>query len=182
MSIGTMLRFLTFSKTRAMTGITLRRNDPTYRVIDVSCDAAAQHGVVARRCFSIMEESLHFNMCNLPSSYDLDSAFPGLGASINEKFTPTLRYVSKHWARHLLQAVPAKNDDDDLLCSLKDFLFNKLLFWIEAMNLIGAKSECSSSLKDAASWLERVGVYATTSSIIVLTHFRERNCLIFWGN
>jgi hypothetical protein len=51
---------------------------------------------------------------------------------------------------------------DDLFCGLKDFLFNKLLFWIEAMNLIGAKSECWSLLKDAESWLETVRTYTTT--------------------
>ena len=77
---------------------------------------------------------------------------PGLNVSIGKAFTPTLRYVSRHWAKYL-QAVPAKNDSDDLFCGLKDFLCNKLLFWIEAMNLIGRKSECASVLKDAESWL-----------------------------
>jgi hypothetical protein len=34
------------------------------------------------------------------------------------------------------------DDTDVLFCGLKDFLCEKLLFWIEAMNLIGAKTEC----------------------------------------
>ena len=56
--------------------------------------------------------------------------------------------------------MPAEDNTDDLLCTLMDFLDNKLLFWIEAMNLIGAKSECSSLLKDAKSWLETVRTYS----------------------
>jgi hypothetical protein len=62
----------------------------------------------------------------------------------------------RHWASHLVQVVPAKNDADDLICDLKDFLCNTLLFWIESMNLIGTKSECSSLLKDVELWAERV--------------------------
>jgi hypothetical protein len=100
-----------------------------------------------------MQESLHFNMCNFPSSYTFDSEVPGLNVSIAETFSPTLRYVSRHWSRHFLNA---KNDTDDLICGLKEFLRNTLLFWIEAMNLIGAKSECPSLLKEVESWVERV--------------------------
>jgi hypothetical protein len=147
------------SQARAKIRLSLHRNYPTQQVIDVFCDAPAHHGILARRCFSVMQESLHFNMCNLPSSYVLDCDVPGLNASIS----PTLRYVSRHWARHLLRAVPPENDTDDLFCNLKDFLCNKLLFWIEAMNLIGARFECSSLLKDAESWLTRVRTYTNTS-------------------
>jgi hypothetical protein len=88
-----------------------------------------------------------------------DSEVPGLNAFIDKTFTPTLRYASRHWARHLLQAVPAKNHTDDML---RDFVCNKLLFWMEAMNLIGAKYECSSVLTDAGSSVERVRMYTTT--------------------
>ena len=145
-----------FSRARART--TKNHQSPAF---DVFCDEPAHHGVLAQRCLSVMHKSLHFNMCNLPSSYIFDSEVPGLNASIDTAFSPTLQYASRQWARHLLRAEPAENDSDDLLSGLKDFLDNKLLFWIEAMNLIGAKSECSSLLKDAESWLERVRMYPT---------------------
>jgi len=144
-----------FSQARARISISPHRNLPTH-TFDVFCDAPAHHGILAQRCFCVMQESLHFNMCGLPSSYVFDSEVPGLDASIDETFTPALRYVSRHWARHLLWAVPAKNDADELFCGLKSFLCNKLLFWMEFMNLLGAKSECSSLLKDAELWLEKV--------------------------
>jgi len=122
---------------------------------DYLCDASTHHGILAQQCFSIMQK-LQFNMCSLPSSYLFDSEVSGLNARIIETFTPTLRYVLRHWARHLLQSKHARNDTDELFCSLEDFMCNKLLFWIEAMNLIGAKSECSSLLRDAESWLQQV--------------------------
>jgi len=151
-----------FCRERARISLYLHGNHRTLE-IDTFCDAPAHHGVLARRCFCVMQESLHFNMCNLPSSYMFDSEVPGLNADIDKTFSPTLRYVSRHWARHLLSAVTVENDTDSLLCGLKDFLCNKLLFWIEAMNLIGAKSECSSSLNDAECWFKRVRAYIITS-------------------
>jgi len=172
-----------FSRVRARINLFLGRNSPTPHIIDVFCDAPAHHGDLARRCFSIMEESLHFDMCNLPSSYVFDSEVPELNTSIDKTFSPTLRYVLRHWARHLLRAVHARNDSDDLFCGLKDFLCNKLLFWIEAMNLIGAKFECHSLLKDAESWVDGVRTYRTISKQNYLDRIsRERNCPISWGN
>jgi hypothetical protein len=142
----------------------LLRNYSTHKVVNVFCDAPAHHRVLAQSCFSIMQESLHFNMCDHPSSYDFDSEVPGLNASIDNTFTPTLRYVSRHWARHLLRAAPAKDADTDFLFrGMRDFLCNKLLFWIEAMNLIGAKIECASLLKDAESWVMMVRTHTTAS-------------------
>ncbi len=157
-----------FSRARAGISLSLHRNYPTHRVIDVSCDAPAHHGVLAR-----IMQSLHFNMCNLRSSYVFDSEVPGLNASIDKTFSPTLRYVSRHWARHLLWVVLAKKGTDDLFCSLKDFLCNKLLCWIETMSLIGAKSECSSLLKDVESWLKRVRTQLPPSRIISM-HFQGK--------
>ena len=144
-----------FSRTRARISIPLH----TTHGFDVFCDARLHHGILARQCFSVMQKCLYFNMCNLPSSFLLDSEVPELDASVDKAFNPTLRYVSRHWGRHLVLAQPVKDETDDLFCRLKDFLYKKLLFWIEAMNLIGGKYECSSLLKDAETWLERVRIY-----------------------
>jgi len=163
-----------FSQVRARIGPSLHRNYQTHQVIDVFCNGPAHHGALAKRCFSVMHESLHFNMCNLRSSYVFDSEVPGLNSSIDKTFSPTFRYSSRHWARHLLRAVLAKNDTDDLICDLKDFLRNKLLFWIEAMSLIGAKFECSLLLKDAECWVERVRTSTTIPSRIILMHVQGK--------
>jgi len=155
--------FLDFVFSQAPARISLSNH-----LTDVFCDGPAHHGVLARRCFSIMQEALHFNMCALPSSYVFDFDVPGLNASIDKTISPVLRYVSRHWARHLLRAVPAKDDTDDLIRRLKGFLCDKLLFWMEAMNLIGVEMECSSLLQDAESWVKMVRAYTTTS---------KQNCL-----
>ena len=150
-----------FSQSRA---VYLPQDRPTRHAIDVYCHAPNHHRTLARQCFSIMKHCLHFNMCKLPSSFLFDDEVPGLRASIDTIFSPSLRYALRHWARHLLRAAPAENDVDGLLLDLKFFLCDKLLFWMEAMNLIGAKYEMSSLLKDAGSWLARVRVTTTSSN------------------
>ena len=142
---------------------------------DAFCNGPAYHGILAQRCLSVMHKSLCFNMYDLPSSYIFDSDVPGLKASIDSTFSLSLRYASRHWAKHLVRANPAENDNGDLLCGLKDFLDNRLLFWMEAMNLIDAKNECFSLLRDAASWLESVRAPTITFKMI-LTLFQGKKC------
>ena len=166
-----------FSRTRARINISPHT---TTHGFDAFCDAPAHHGVLARRCFFVMQNSLYFNMCNLPSSYLLDSEVPDLGASIHKAFSLSLRYILRHWARHLRRAAPAESGADDLFRGLKKFVDNKLLFWIEAMNLIGAKYECTLLLKDAESWLAKVKFRSIPYLSAELSQYisREMNCLI----
>ena len=124
--------------------------------IDVFCDSLVHHTVLAHQCFAIMMEFLHFNMCGLESSCIFDSDVSGLSDRKHKNLSATLRYASQCWAKHLFQAMPAETDTDDLFLCLNKFMSEKLLFWIEAMNLIDAVFECSSLLKDAIDWLNRV--------------------------
>jgi len=150
----TSFRDFLFNKAQAKS---FHPNDPT-SIIELFCNKYAHHAFLAHQCFSIMQKSLHFNMCNLRSSYIFDSEVPGLTAHIDKTFSPTLQYVSRHWARHLYQTVSETKytQVDDLFHDLNDFVCNKLLFWIETMNLIDAKFECSLLLKNAEFWLNVV--------------------------
>ncbi|KAF8811567.1 WD40 repeat-like protein [Phlegmacium glaucopus] len=143
-----------FDQERAKFRISPQSNYPN-RDIDVCCDVSAHHAVLACQCFSIMQKLLHFNMCDLDSSYIFDFDVPELNDRKHKQLTPTLRYASRHWARHLSRAAPAENDTNDLFLCLNKFMYDKLLFWIEAMNLIDTKSECSPLLRDAEDWVKR---------------------------
>ncbi|KAJ7212575.1 hypothetical protein GGX14DRAFT_564331 [Mycena pura] len=54
-----------------------------------------------RECFDIFNKALHFNMCNLRSSYLLDEEDEGLVERIETMLGPELRYACRHWAVHL---------------------------------------------------------------------------------
>ncbi|EDR10615.1 WD-40 repeat-containing protein [Laccaria bicolor S238N-H82] len=142
-----------FTQERAMFSIILKEGQSSQE-INVFCDKVARHSMLACQCFIIMRK-LCFNICNLKSSFEFDSDVPGLDQEKLRNLPPVLQYASQHWATHLSQAAPVDNDTNELLQFLDDFLCNKLLFWIEAMNLIDAKFECASLLKNAEEWVNK---------------------------
>ena len=144
-----------FNEGRAKFRISLYPNYLSYEV-NVFCDSPTHHAFLAHQCFSIMLEFLHFNMCGLDSSYVFDSDVSELSDRKHKNITSTLQYASRCWAKHLFQAMPAEDGTNDLLLCLNDFMCNKLLFWIECMNLMDSIFECSQLLKDAGNWLKRV--------------------------
>ena len=148
--------FFDFIVTQGRAKFSILKEGYPSQQINVFCDKVAHHAILACQCFSIMEELLHFNMCNLKSSFQFDSDVPGLDDEKLRNLPPVLQYASQHWATHLSQAAPADNETNKLLQFLNDFMCNKLLFWVEAMNLIDAKFECASSLKNAEEWFKRV--------------------------
>jgi hypothetical protein len=125
-------------------------------VVDMSCDTAAHNAVLTHRCFRIMMSKLRFNICNLPSSFLLDSEVPGLNQLVEKNIDNVLKYCSRYWAQHMSRT--AENDHNDLRTCIKDFLVVHVLFWIEAMNLLGFRLECSSILQQAREWVLKVRV------------------------
>ena len=144
-----------FTQVTATFSIFLKQGYPSQE-INVFCDKVVHHAILACQCFSIMGDQLHFNMCNLKSSFQFDSDVPGLDDEKLRNLPPVLQYSSQNWATHLSQAAAANDESNELLQFLNNFMCNKLLFWIEAMNLIDSKFECASLLKDAEEWLKKV--------------------------
>ena len=121
--------------------------------LDASCDQPSFHARLAQRCFDVMRLQLRFNICELPSSYLLDSEVNDLKDRVS-KISEVLQYSCQYWGQHLVQATDAKTDDT--ASSFRAFLYERLLFWFEVMNLIGSKASCDPQLRDASLWLGKV--------------------------
>ncbi|KAF5332389.1 hypothetical protein D9758_017365 [Tetrapyrgos nigripes] len=109
------------------------------RAEDLHCNASEHHSVLARGCFDQMERKLHFNICNLPSSFLSDSKVAGLNEAITQKLGGAVQYSCIFWGYHLTEG-------EKLNVGMEKFLQKKILFWIEAMNLMGKMSECIRTL------------------------------------
>ncbi|PPQ89299.1 hypothetical protein CVT25_000315 [Psilocybe cyanescens] len=153
----TSFRDFIFDQNRAMLKFYITPNgQPSEEIkINVFCNPSTHHTFLAHQCFSIMEV-LCFNICKLESSYQFDSEVADLHTRLENNIPLKLQYASWNWAKHLVQAKGTTKIVHDLVICLEKFMCNKLLFWIEAMNLIGARVECSSLLKNAENWLEKV--------------------------
>ena len=128
-------------------------------IVDMSCDVAAHNGVLTRRCFDILMSNLRFNICNLPSSFLLDSEVPELACLVQTNISGVLSYCCRYWSQHLARA--ASNNRNDLLPCILDFFPMRVLFWIEAMNLLQSSDQCPSMLQQTYEWVLRVRLRIT---------------------
>ncbi|CAA7260761.1 unnamed protein product [Cyclocybe aegerita] len=121
------------------------------------CNEAAHHNILGKSCFRVMKSNhgLRFNIGDIPSSFLFDSDNADRLSKVNQNISPVLRYSSCHWAHHLPSP---KLINTDILCDcIKDFLEIRVLFWIEAMNLLGLRNQCTPMLQRAREWVLKCG-------------------------
>ncbi|KAF8135222.1 WD40-repeat-containing domain protein [Mycena galopus ATCC 62051] len=126
------------------------------RLAVLCCPTAAVQAQLAASCFHLMD-SLQFNMCNLPSSFLHDSDIEDLLNQVDKSISSALKYSCCHWAAHLAKTQPC---EDHLIVQLQQWLEQKLLFWMEAMNLLKEIGRCYYALATVRQWL------GTTHNII----------------
>ncbi|KAF5382386.1 hypothetical protein D9757_009816 [Collybiopsis confluens] len=121
--------------------------------------------LLAKKCLDVMLHSLHFNMCNLPSSYLLDSEVPGLQSKVQEKFGNEIGYAVCHGFSHMIQG--SEGGKEEVLRLLREFEMTKILFWIEAMNLLNKRQDCWQQIKDLQRWiLKGTGELSETEKLV----------------
>jgi len=143
--------FPDFIFSQARSGSVLLHSDSP--AVDMHCEEAAHHARLVRSCFRIMRSHLRFNICDLPSSFLLDSEVPDLNSRIRANIGDSLRYSCLHWAQHL-----AQTSNDDGRTEIRDFLQLRVLFWIEAMNLLDSRALCTPMLQQARECIVKVRI------------------------
>ena len=133
-------------------------------MLDASCNPSSHNASLAQQCFSIMKQSLCFNICNLPSSFMLDSEIEHLNHLVKMRISKVLQYGCQHWAQHLTRAGNVNNNS--LYTSFQYFLTEQFLFWVEVMNLIDSKRQCLLLLQAAQQWILKV--YALSFNHLLL--------------
>ena len=122
-----------------------------------SCNEQVHHSLLGISCFCIMKSKngLRFNMGNIKSSFlfDCDNTI-ALSEQVNQNITPVLRYSSCYWTHHL--RLSQLINTNDLCGCISEFLQIRVLFWIEAMNLLGVCNHCTPMLQFASQWVLKV--------------------------
>ena len=123
-----------------------------------SCNEPVHQSLLSKSCFRIMKSEksgLRFNMGNITSSFlfDRDNNVE-LSKHVNQNISAVLRYSSCYWTYHLPLSQPI--DTDDLCRCISEFLQIRVLFWIEAMNLLGLSNQCTPILQFANQWALKV--------------------------
>jgi hypothetical protein len=117
------------------------------------CNEAEHHRRLMESCFRIMKSGLRFNIANIPSSFVLDYDNSMLPDAVKQNIPPFLSYSCRNWDYHLCAV---EMWDMASLCeTLSEFLKLPVLFWIEAMNLLGLSGLCDPCFEMRASGLQR---------------------------
>jgi hypothetical protein len=125
---------------------------------EFSCSPDLLHPTISLACFRIMQASLQFNMCNLPSSYLFDSEVNGLRQSAEENIMGVagLEYACRYWTSHLVKVPIVSEDLQPLRNKLWNFSQEKIIYWLEVMNLLEAKSDCYAGVNGVVRWSNKL--------------------------
>ncbi|KAB5589417.1 Vegetative incompatibility protein HET-E-1 [Ceratobasidium theobromae] len=113
------------------------------------CDVGTHSQLLARRCLEVMKGQLRFNICDLPSSFLPDSDVPDLDARIERNISSSLSYACRYWPEHLIDATSS----DRLRDVVDEFLSQRLLFWMEVLNLKQCITMGAQGLVKLQTWL-----------------------------
>ena len=94
-------------------------------------DPSVQRAYIASKCFERMGDLLKYNICNIPSSFALNSDVPDIDNRVTRCIPPFLNYICCNWIHHLQDVSYSQH-----LCSkLGSFVSKQLLFWFEVLSL-----------------------------------------------
>ncbi|KAG8793289.1 POC1 centriolar protein A [Ceratobasidium sp. 428] len=115
--------------------------DPS-RSKDLCVAQSEQNIILAECCIDTMTESLKFNICGLETSDRFNSDVQDIDNRVLSAIPPHLSYSCLYWSSHVASARA-----DSLEARLQQFLFGpKLLYWIEALSLLGKLSTAPPGL------------------------------------
>ncbi|KAH8896438.1 vegetative incompatibility protein HET-E-1 [Thozetella sp. PMI_491] len=141
--------------------------DPS-RATEFWVDEQATHERLATRCIQLLSTTLKRDICGL--------VWPGASLSqldqqtIDASLPPEIRYACLHWVEHLVLSKTHINNED----LVHVFLKTCLLYWLEALCLIGEVNKSFSMLKSLQ------GLVKTATSIGAFLRDADRfirNCV-----
>lgn len=140
------------------------------------------HTNLADRCLAVLCTNLKRDICNIGDSSKLNSEVADLAQIRDEFIGGALAYACRHWAYHLLQALP----DNDLEDKLRKFLFGFTPYWIETLSLLGSFRMAQQIIQSATQWVKvRLFILIVVMSLNNFSSFSCSNSLAlqltFWN-
>ncbi|OBZ65545.1 Vegetative incompatibility protein HET-E-1 [Grifola frondosa] len=115
-------------------------------------DATVQHRNFAVACLSVMVKDgvLCRNICRLSDPLFCKDRIKDISARVETHIPLHVQYACLHWATHLCDA----DRDTELADLLRIFGTKKLLFWLEALSMMGRLDVAVLALLKARDWCE----------------------------
>ncbi|CAE6451139.1 unnamed protein product [Rhizoctonia solani] len=113
------------------------------------CDQKARNVAVAKACLNLIAViKPTFNICGLTSSHPTDGQVNDLQERVNRSISPGLIYASRYWSTHLYLG----EYGDSLVPLVRNFFEERLLIWMEVLNLTKRIRYGESIIQHAERW------------------------------
>ncbi|KAF9512726.1 hypothetical protein BS47DRAFT_1330217 [Hydnum rufescens UP504] len=101
------------------------------------------------RCFRLMEMCLKRDVAGIEDPSLLNSKVDGFEAKVASALPAEAQYACRFWGSHLSRV---EIGDEKVMGALEEFAMRSILWWIEAMSLLGSIHTVASSVREAHRW------------------------------
>ncbi|KAF9505346.1 hypothetical protein BS47DRAFT_1354017 [Hydnum rufescens UP504] len=107
-----------------------------------------RHGI---RCFQLMATYLKRNVAEISDPSLLNREVDGFEEKVKAALSPEVQYACRYWASHLSRV---EFGERGMMEALEAFSMRSILWWFEAMSLLGSISSAVSLIEEAHHWAE----------------------------
>ena len=118
-------------------------------------DPSVHHREIVLSCLTLMEERLKKNICEL-DDYALLSEVDDLPARKRAYIGDALGYACHYWTNHLMGVASSSFGVEEIHQAINEFFPTCLLFWIEALSIMGSLDIGIHALNSIQQWYELV--------------------------
>ncbi|KAF9508538.1 hypothetical protein BS47DRAFT_1488334 [Hydnum rufescens UP504] len=115
----------------------------------------------AIRCFELMAKHLKQDVAGISDPSLLNRDVEGFEEKVREALSPEVQYACQYWTSHLSRV---EVGEARIMEALEAFLMRSILWWFEAMSLLGSVSNAVSLIEEAHHWAN-----ISKSKVIVVT-------------
>jgi hypothetical protein len=135
-------------------------------------DPHLDHGFLALRCLETLNQTLHYDMCDIRDPATANKTVPDIAQRLREKVERwnAVRYASCFWADHLVEC---SEPCSELLDALEEFCSKHLFHWLEVLSLMEYVSPVDRELPKAIKWCE------VRSSLIIPLYHAYHGCHMY---
>ncbi|PVF92291.1 hypothetical protein CPB86DRAFT_842113 [Serendipita vermifera] len=146
---------------------------PTFREFLVDREVAGQfyidmadaHRLLAKGCLDVMKLGLKFNICQLESSFLLNSQIDDLQDQISAHISEQLQYSSVHWPNHVINSGEASQDQRMTEAIIQVCKSPHSFYWMEVLSVLREVPNAISGLQDVMDWLQDTSTKKTVDDI-----------------
>jgi hypothetical protein len=135
-------------------------------------DPPVHHEELLLSCLNLMKERLKRNICNLEGYTTLDEVMD-LPEQRTVCIGEALEYACCFWTKHLLKTPSSGNSIAKVQKAINKFFTTYLLFWIEALSLMGSLNIGVHALNDVKQWYTLVSYMWSACWNLCLQLFRQ---------